>query len=108
MVAKQPVVEGAFFKPRFVDTPVTVERSIGLGKVPGGGDGIPSSFPDHPDGIETEKQVVPEVLQAARRPHSDFPAQDQAQVERRHMNQQPLQDVPMPPADAVLLIPPVS
>ncbi len=36
-------------------------------------------------------------LQAARRPHSDFPTQKQAQVERRHVNQQPLQDVPMPP-----------
>ena len=59
--------------------------------------GFRAAFQNHPDGIETEKQVVPEVLQAARRPHSDFPAQDQAQVERRHMNQQPLQDVPMPP-----------
>ena len=35
-------------------------------------------------------------MQAARRPHSDFPAKNQAQVECRHVTQQPLQDVPMP------------
>jgi hypothetical protein len=35
-------------------------------------------FPEYPDLPEAEKEVVSAVLQAPRRSHSDFPAQNQA------------------------------
>ena len=45
---------------------------------------------EHPDQPEAEKEAVPAVLQAPRRARADFPAQYQAQVERCHVNQEPL------------------
>ena len=54
------------------------------------------SFQGRPDQPEVEKQAVPEALQAPRGSHSELLSQNQAQVERRDVQQQPLQDVPMP------------
>jgi hypothetical protein len=45
---------------------------------------------EHPDDPEAEKQAIPEALQAPRCAHAEFPAQNQAQVERRDVQQQPL------------------
>ena len=51
---------------------------------------VPEGFQDHPHEPNREYEAVPAVWQAPRRSHADFPAQNQAQVERRHLNQQPL------------------
>ncbi len=92
------MVEGAFFRLRFTDAPTAVECALGPGGVPGGGPGtFPEAFQKHPEGAEGEKQEIPQVLKASRRSGTGVLAQDQAQVERRHVQQQPLQDVPMSP-----------
>jgi hypothetical protein len=51
---------------------------------------------EHPDNPEAEKEAVPAVLEPPWRSHAYFLAQNQAQIKRRDVNQQPLQDIPMP------------
>ena len=51
---------------------------------------FPESFQDRPDQPEVEKHAVPETLQSPRGSHSELLSQDQAQVARCDVKQQPL------------------